>query len=144
MDAWREKLRAYIEKEGLKKEAVAAKIGVSRATLSSWLYGRSYPRPSHIQRIVEVIPDIAYSDFGAQVPVVDEIADIVEILLEHAHLLKNGMKEKLLERIRMNSSSKKSLTQLVKDAIDTVLTEDVFSTQNQTYNRGIDRKEVRG
>lgn len=146
-EVWREKLQKYIEEEGRKKIAVARQLGVSRATLSSWLAGRSYPRPKHIQRIVTTIPSIEFSDFGILILQTDEdeIVDVIKILLDNLHLLNNGVKEKLIqsirESIRVNSGS--SMVDIVKNALQSVNSKGAFA-QPQAYNRGkgITKKEV--
>jgi transcriptional regulator with XRE-family HTH domain len=37
-------LRDYLEKNGLRKDFFAKKMGITPATLSSWLYGRTAPK----------------------------------------------------------------------------------------------------
>ncbi len=38
------KLREYIEKNGLRKDFFAKKIGTTGTTLSSWLHGKTQPK----------------------------------------------------------------------------------------------------
>jgi transcriptional regulator with XRE-family HTH domain len=45
------KLREYIEKEGLRKDLFAKKLGISAATLSNWLMGRTEPKIAQALRI---------------------------------------------------------------------------------------------
>ncbi len=67
-DVWREKLRKY------RRVELSRKIGVSRATIWAWLSGKAYPRPTHIQKIVEVVPEISYADFGFPLHLPEDIS----------------------------------------------------------------------
>jgi len=101
---WREKLRSYIEENGIKKKHVAKKLGITGTTLSNWLSGRVEPSPKNIVKLVETIPVLTFEDFGYRtIPNCDDqVVEIIRLFLEGMEVLAeaNGHRRKLVEELR--------------------------------------------
>jgi len=44
----------YIAKKNLTQEDFAQMVGVKQPTVHSWIYGKKFPEPRHVRKIVEV------------------------------------------------------------------------------------------
>ena len=54
-ETFRKNLQYYMERENITQVDLAAAVGVSKSTVSTWLSGRSYPRIDVIQKIADVL-----------------------------------------------------------------------------------------
>ena len=101
---WREKLKTYIEENGIKKKHIAQKLGVTGTTLSNWLSGRVEPSPENIVKLVETIPTLTYEDFGFRVlpSCDDQVVEVIRVFLEGMEILAeaNGHRRQIVEELR--------------------------------------------
>ena len=98
---WREKLKTYIEENGIKKKHIAQKLGITGTTLSNWLSGRVEPSPHNIVKLVETIPTLTYEDFGFKVlpSCDDQVVEVIRVFLEGIELA-NGHRRQIIAELK--------------------------------------------
>jgi transcriptional regulator with XRE-family HTH domain len=54
----RERLQTFLESENMTQVNLASKLGVSKASVSQWILGKTEPTPSHEKKMAQIFPKL--------------------------------------------------------------------------------------